>query len=183
MYSESAAPLLCPILSKEGYPRQPAALRPTLPTFHRPPKDAAQPLEPSKGARLGQHGRFEASPTRGLGPSRRSLRHVANEGGELREALYICRAGRAEGEAKELETAGAEKLELVGLTAELSDGRHRSYSPAGSSDGSSGSSCTHGRTCCPYSRDAPASGRRHSSSSLPPPREGQGKGARRGNAS
>lgn len=175
MYSESAAPLLCPILSKEGYPRQPAALRPTLPTFPRPPKDAAQPLEPSKGARLGQHGRFKASPIRGLGTSRRSLRSVANEGGELREALYICSAGRAEGEAEELETAG--------LRAELSDGRRRSYSPAGSNAGSSGSSYTHGRTCCPYSRDARASGRRHSSSSLPPPRGGQGRAARRGNAS
>jgi len=175
MYSAAAAPLLCPILSKEGYPRQPAALRPTLPTFHRPPKDAAQPLEPSKGARLGQHGRFKASPIRGLGPSRPSLRSVTNEGGELREALYICSAGRAGGEAEELEAAG--------LRAELSDGRHRSYSPAGSSDGSSGSSCTRGRTYCPYSHDARASGRRHSSSSLPPPRGGQGRGARRGVAS
>lgn len=183
MYSASAAPLLRPILSEEPDPRQPAALRPTLPTFPRPPKDATQPLEPSKGARLGQHGRVKTSPIRGLGPSRRSLRHVANEGGELREALYICRAGRAEGEAKELETAGAEKLESAGLTAELSDGRRRSYSPAGSSDGSSGSSCTRGRTYCPYSHDARASGRRHSSSSLPPPRGGQGRGARRGNAS
>lgn len=175
MYSASAAPLLRPILSEEPDPRQPAALRPTLPTFLTSPKDAAQPLEPSKGARLGQHGRFEASAIRWLGPSRRGLRRVANEGGELREALYICSAGRAGGEAEELETAG--------LRAELSDGRRRSYSPAGSSDGSSGSSCTHGRTYCPYSRDAPASGRRHSSSSLPPSREGQGKGARRGNAS
>ena len=175
MYSASAAPLLRPILSEEPDPRQPAALRPTLPTFPRPPKDATQPLEPSKGARLGQHGRVKASPIRGLGPSRRSLRRVANEGGELREALYIFSAGRAGGEAEELETAG--------LRAELSDGRRRSYSPAGSSDGSSGSSCTHGRPCCPYSHDARASGRRHSSSSLPPPRGGQGRAARRGNAS
>lgn len=175
MYSASAAPLLRPILSEEPDPRQPAALRPTLPTFPRPPKDATQPLEPSKGARLGQHGRVKTSPIRGLGPSRPSLRSVTNEGGELREALYICSAGRAGGEAEELETAG--------LRAELSDGRHRSYSPAGSSDGSSGNSYTHGRTCCPYSRDARASGRRHSSSSLQPPRGEQGRGARRENAS
>lgn len=175
MYSTSAASLLRPILSEEPDPRQPAALRPTLPNLPTSPKDATQPLERGKGARLGQHGRFKASPIRGLGPSRRSLRRVANEGGELREALYICSAGRAEGEA--------EKLESAGLRAKLSDSRRRSYSPAGSNAGSSGSSCTHGRTYCPYSRDAPASGRRHSSSSLPPPRGGQGRGARRGNAS
>ena len=95
MYSASAAPLLRPILSEEPDPRQPAALRPTLPTFPTSPKDATQPLEPIKGARLGQHGRFEASPIRGLSPSGRSLRRIANEGGELREALYICRAGKS----------------------------------------------------------------------------------------
>lgn len=178
MYSASAAPLLRPLLCGEADPRQPATRYPTLLTLPTSPKDATQPLEPSKGARLGQHGGFKASPIRGLGPSRRSLRRVANEEGELREVLYICRAGRAgraEGEAEELEPAG--------LRAELSDGRRRSYSPAGSSDGSSGSSCTRGRTCYPYSRDAPASGRRHNSSSLPPPRGGQGRGAHRGNAS
>lgn len=179
MYSASAAPLLRPIPSDEAYPRQAAALCPTRLTSPTSPKDATQPLERGKGTRLGQHGRGKASPTGRLSPSRRSLRCVANEGGKLRAPYIYMSCGKerkkAEGEAEKLETAG--------LRAELSDGRHRSYFLVGSNAGSSDSSCTHGRTCCPYSRDTPASGRRHSSSSLPPPRGELGRGARRENAS
>lgn len=56
MYSASAP------YSALSYPKNPtrgSLLRyaPTLPTFLTSPKDAAQPLEPSKGARIGQHGR------------------------------------------------------------------------------------------------------------------------------
>ena len=49
MYSASAAPLLRPILSDEAYPRQAAALCPTLLTFPTSPKDATQPLQRGKG--------------------------------------------------------------------------------------------------------------------------------------
>ena len=100
MYSASAAPLLRPILSDEAYPRQAAALCPTRLTLPTSPKEATQPLEPNKGASLGQHGRLKASPIRGLSPSRRSLRHVANEGGKLREALYICSVEKSEKERR-----------------------------------------------------------------------------------
>lgn len=175
---------LCrPLYSAPSYPTKPTRGRLLRYARHGCPsprllRTLPQPLQRGAGARLEQQRGCKARSIRGLSPSRRSLRRVANEGGELRKPyIYVARerAEEAEGEAEQLETAG--------LRAGLSDGRHRSYSPAGSNAGSSGSSCTHGRTCYPYSRDAPASGRRHNSSSLPPPRGGQARGARRGNAS